>query len=814
MSPAVAESSTLRNISTPVTVVVAGDAAVADDVHLPSLPRTVPASTRPVTTVPRPLDRRRCPRPASGRSRRRTGPPVAPAVSGRRTGRAGGVAPRPAVASTLRSSFFLTARAPITLFALRSAGRRSGSMPSSSATCSTTTVSTSASRSARVSQRCSIGRRNSTSRVGVAAAAAHQRRQRHRAARPSRRGSAGCPRRRTRPGRAGPASARRCRSTMPSDQVVEPLARGAAARAARGCRGSTAGPRIPRPRRSRGRRVGRRGSGLDVVHAASLIGTGPVGGYRLPRESCPPLFAHRLRPSRGHHAHLRLRRPDRRPRPAGDLRRAARLRPVRRAQRAALGPARLGGAAAGARTRRRAARPTTTCSRSPTPSARPPARSRRRRAAAGRRRPARETGRAAATCGCCTRATARRSSRPGHGARVARHGRPLDAARPRRAVFKAYDVRGTVPDQIDEDLARATGRRLRRRSPARRPSSSATTCGPARPGWPRAFADGRRRGRRRRRDDRAGLDRPALLRLRPPRPCPARCSPPATTRRSTTASRCAAPSAAPIGMETGLAEIRDLVGRRRRPTAARPGAITERDVLDGVRRPPARAGAGRRAAGSRSSSTPATGWPGTPRRPCFGRLARRGRAGADVLRARRHLPEPRGQPDRAGEPARPPGPGRRARAPTSGWPSTATPTAASSSTSAATPVSPSTLTALIADPRAGQGAGRDGDPQPDHQPRRARRSSPSSAASRSAPGSATPSSRRRWPRPTRSSAASTAATSTSATSGAPTPGCSPRCTRWPRSPRPTVPLSELLADVRPLRRSAARSTPTVADRRR
>src|SRR5215218_8982338 len=26
-----------------------------------------------------------------------------------------------------------------------------------------------------------------------------------------------------------------------------------------------------------------------------------------------------------------------------------------------------------------------------------------------------------------------------------------------RAVFKAYDVRGTVPDQIDEDLAHATG---------------------------------------------------------------------------------------------------------------------------------------------------------------------------------------------------------------------------------------------------------------------------------------------------------------------------------------------------------------------
>ncbi len=25
------------------------------------------------------------------------------------------------------------------------------------------------------------------------------------------------------------------------------------------------------------------------------------------------------------------------------------------------------------------------------------------------------------------------------------------------SVFKAYDVRGTVPDQIDEDLARSTG---------------------------------------------------------------------------------------------------------------------------------------------------------------------------------------------------------------------------------------------------------------------------------------------------------------------------------------------------------------------
>ena len=38
---------------------------------------------------------------------------------------------------------------------------------------------------------------------------------------------------------------------------------------------------------------------------------------------------------------------------------------------------------------------------------------------------------------------------------------------------------------------------------------------------------------------------------------------------------------------------------------------------------------------------------------------------------------------------------------------------------------------------------------------------------------------------TRSSVASTPATSTSATSGAPTPACSPPCTSWRRSPRPT-----------------------------
>ena len=58
-----------------------------------------------------------------------------------------------------------------------------------------------------------------------------------------------------------------------------------------------------------------------------------------------------------------------------------------------------------------------------------------------------------------------------------------------RAVFKAYDVRGTVPDQVDETLARATGAAFVRVTGAgtvvvghdMRPSS---------PGMAGAFADG------------------------------------------------------------------------------------------------------------------------------------------------------------------------------------------------------------------------------------------------------------------------------------------------------------------------------------
>ena len=57
------------------------------------------------------------------------------------------------------------------------------------------------------------------------------------------------------------------------------------------------------------------------------------------------------------------------------------------------------------------------------------------------------------------------------------------------AIFKAYDVRGTVPDQIDETLARATGRAF-----AQVVGASTIVVGhdmrPSSPGMAGAFADG------------------------------------------------------------------------------------------------------------------------------------------------------------------------------------------------------------------------------------------------------------------------------------------------------------------------------------
>jgi phosphomannomutase len=145
------------------------------------------------------------------------------------------------------------------------------------------------------------------------------------------------------------------------------------------------------------------------------------------------------------------------------------------------------------------------------------------------------------------------------------------------AIFKAYDVRGTVPDQVDDDLARAVGNAFAVVTDAdqvvvghdMRPSS---------PAMSRAFAEGA---------SRAGadvtliglastdqlyfasghLDRPGAMFTASHNPA-----------RYNGIKLCRA-GAAPVGLETGLAEIRDRVARGEPATADRPGTIEERDVL-------------------------------------------------------------------------------------------------------------------------------------------------------------------------------------------------------------------------------------------
>ena len=145
------------------------------------------------------------------------------------------------------------------------------------------------------------------------------------------------------------------------------------------------------------------------------------------------------------------------------------------------------------------------------------------------------------------------------------------------AVFKAYDVRGTVPDQVDETLARATGAAFVR-------VTGATTVvvghdmRPSSPGMAGAFADGA---------SASGAD-VVMIGL-------------ASTDQLYFASghlghpgamftashnpaqyngiKMCRSHAQPIGMETGLADIRDLALEEQRPAAA-PGEITEHDVLE------------------------------------------------------------------------------------------------------------------------------------------------------------------------------------------------------------------------------------------
>ena len=269
---------------------------------------------------------------------------------------------------------------------------------------------------------------------------------------PSRRGAAGRPRRRTPPGRAGPATAGRCRSRCPAPGRRTALAWSAA-------RGSRAAAAARRGRASLARagRGGRTAGSVRFSTSASLV-VRPV-----PRASTKP---------RRHGGTVARVSPSRRcSRTACDRPAVTTLTYVYADQTAVLGPlATYAEPHAYDLCDRHAERLSAPrgwevlrlvsdlSPRGPSdddllalaergPRGRPPGAG--RRGAAGRRDGSRET------------------LRRGH-LRVLTHDEAPGSLAPRlssmpdpdtvRAVFKAYDVRGLVPEQIDEPLARATGR--------------------------------------------------------------------------------------------------------------------------------------------------------------------------------------------------------------------------------------------------------------------------------------------------------------------------------------------------------------------
>jgi phosphomannomutase len=148
------------------------------------------------------------------------------------------------------------------------------------------------------------------------------------------------------------------------------------------------------------------------------------------------------------------------------------------------------------------------------------------------------------------------------------------------AVFKAYDVRGTVPEQIDTDLARAVGSAF---VVVTESAGSGVVVGhdmrPSSPGMAEAFAEGAAgSGADVTMIGLASTDQlyfaSGLLGL-PGAMFTASHNP----ARYNGIKLCRA-HAVPVGVDTGLTAIRDLVADGAAATAERPGTIVRRDLLD------------------------------------------------------------------------------------------------------------------------------------------------------------------------------------------------------------------------------------------
>ncbi|MCM3515847.1 MULTISPECIES: phosphomannomutase/phosphoglucomutase [Nocardioides] len=146
------------------------------------------------------------------------------------------------------------------------------------------------------------------------------------------------------------------------------------------------------------------------------------------------------------------------------------------------------------------------------------------------------------------------------------------------AVFKAYDVRGTVPDQIDEELARAVGRAF-----VEVVGATTVVVGhdmrPSSPGMAGAFAEGA---------SEAGADvvhiglasTDQLYFASGHLGLPGVMFTASHNPAQYNGMKLCRAHAAPIGLDTGLAEIRDRVLAPDGPLTASTGSISEHDVLE------------------------------------------------------------------------------------------------------------------------------------------------------------------------------------------------------------------------------------------
>ncbi|GAA1920561.1 phosphomannomutase/phosphoglucomutase [Nocardioides marmoribigeumensis] len=147
-------------------------------------------------------------------------------------------------------------------------------------------------------------------------------------------------------------------------------------------------------------------------------------------------------------------------------------------------------------------------------------------------------------------------------------------------VIKAYDVRGTVPDQVDEELARSVGRAFVEVTGA---ATTGVVVGhdmrPSSPGLAQAFAEGA---------SHAGAD-VTMIGLASTDQLYFASGHLGLPGAMFTASHnpaqyngiklCRA-GAAPVGRDTGLARVRDLVAAGEAPPGATPGRVEQRDVLE------------------------------------------------------------------------------------------------------------------------------------------------------------------------------------------------------------------------------------------